>query len=463
VPETAPAAFISYCREDSEFALRLAQDLRAAGADVWIDQLAIPAGRPWDTAIQDALAVAPIMVVILSPHSAGSNNVLNEISFALEQGMTVIPAIYRDCVVPLQIHRANRIDFRADYAHGLASLLASLKVANPNPEVLHDAAAAEAQRKTAWQAREAEARRLQDLADSNRKSHVALPAVPIPAPSSRRGLWIVGAIVLVIVPVSILVLAHVMASPPSSTPAPAVPAASTKADAPKAVPEAVPAAPKPSTGKAASVAPPLPSSHAPSPAIAARAKEAEDLYDRKQYEQALPGLTQACTAGVAADCARLGHMYEVKLGVTQDFATAKDLYTKACNAGNAEGCGRLGFLYYHADGVAEDDKKARELYTKGCNGNYIHACFNLGKLYDDGTGVPVDYGHAAQLYKKACDGGDGNGCGELGYLYVTGLGVPQDWDRAKPLLQKGCSMGSQVGCVQLDNINRAAASKSQNP
>lgn len=30
--------FISYSREDSEFALKLAQDLRAAGAHIWMDQ-----------------------------------------------------------------------------------------------------------------------------------------------------------------------------------------------------------------------------------------------------------------------------------------------------------------------------------------------------------------------------------------------------------------------------------------
>jgi hypothetical protein len=35
----AQVAFFSYCREDSDFALRLAEDLKTAGALVWIDQL----------------------------------------------------------------------------------------------------------------------------------------------------------------------------------------------------------------------------------------------------------------------------------------------------------------------------------------------------------------------------------------------------------------------------------------
>ena len=40
--------FFSYSRADSPFALTLAKDLREAGADIWIDQLDIPAGSHWD-------------------------------------------------------------------------------------------------------------------------------------------------------------------------------------------------------------------------------------------------------------------------------------------------------------------------------------------------------------------------------------------------------------------------------
>ena len=47
--------FISYARTDGEFALRLAQDLRAADVDVWLDQLDIRAGDPWDQAVEQAL------------------------------------------------------------------------------------------------------------------------------------------------------------------------------------------------------------------------------------------------------------------------------------------------------------------------------------------------------------------------------------------------------------------------
>ena len=47
----APTAFFSYSRDDSEFALRLAEDLKAAGAGVWIDQLDIQPGQRWARAM----------------------------------------------------------------------------------------------------------------------------------------------------------------------------------------------------------------------------------------------------------------------------------------------------------------------------------------------------------------------------------------------------------------------------
>src|SRR5215471_4481436 len=86
----APAAFFSYCRDDSDFALRLAEDLKAAGAAVWMDQLDIEPGMRWDRAVEDALNHCPRILVILSPLSVKSDNVRDEISFALRKQKVVI-------------------------------------------------------------------------------------------------------------------------------------------------------------------------------------------------------------------------------------------------------------------------------------------------------------------------------------------------------------------------------------
>ena len=123
-----PLAFFSYSREDSEFALRLAEDLKAAGANVWIDQIDIHPGEEWDSAVEEAVAKAPRMLLILSPASVKSKNVRNEISFALDENKVIIPVLFRDCTVPLQLHRVQHIDFRTKYDNGLKSLLHALRV-----------------------------------------------------------------------------------------------------------------------------------------------------------------------------------------------------------------------------------------------------------------------------------------------------------------------------------------------
>jgi peptidyl-prolyl cis-trans isomerase A (cyclophilin A) len=126
VGQGAPEAFFSYCREDSEFALRLAGDLKTAGASVWLDQLDITPGDRWDRAVENALTNCSRMLVILSPDSVSSTNVMDEVSFALEEQKIVIPVFHRDCTVPFRLRRVQHVDFRQDYARGLQELLKTL-------------------------------------------------------------------------------------------------------------------------------------------------------------------------------------------------------------------------------------------------------------------------------------------------------------------------------------------------
>ena len=49
----ASSAFCSYSRADAAFALRLAEDLKAAGANVWMDQLDIEPGALWDRPVEE--------------------------------------------------------------------------------------------------------------------------------------------------------------------------------------------------------------------------------------------------------------------------------------------------------------------------------------------------------------------------------------------------------------------------
>jgi TIR domain-containing protein/uncharacterized protein DUF1566 len=121
-----PALFFSYSRDDAEFVLRLADDLRAAGVDLWLDQQDIAPGERWDRAVEEALKSSGCLLVVLSPVSAASQNVLDEISYALDHGKRIVPVLYKDCDVPFRLRRLQYIDFRSSYDKSLAQLVKTI-------------------------------------------------------------------------------------------------------------------------------------------------------------------------------------------------------------------------------------------------------------------------------------------------------------------------------------------------
>lgn len=133
VSNLSSLAFFSYSRHDSEFVLKLATHLRAAGAGLWLDQIDIRAGQLWDSAVAEALGRSTLLLVVLSPDSVNSNNVMDEVSFALEKKKTVIPVLYKPCEVPFRLRRTQYADFTVSYEEGLAALLRALEVEPLSP------------------------------------------------------------------------------------------------------------------------------------------------------------------------------------------------------------------------------------------------------------------------------------------------------------------------------------------
>lgn len=76
------SVFISYNRADGRPALALADDLRARGLRVWIDQRSIPVTVPWMEEIEAGLRGAVLMVVVDSPQWRRSENCQAELRIA---------------------------------------------------------------------------------------------------------------------------------------------------------------------------------------------------------------------------------------------------------------------------------------------------------------------------------------------------------------------------------------------
>jgi formylglycine-generating enzyme required for sulfatase activity len=121
-------AFCSYSRHDAAFAMRLARDLKARGASVWLDQLDIDPGQRWDRAVEKALANCSCMILVLSPDSIASDNVMDEVSYMLETQRKVIPVLHSECAIPFRLRRLQHVDFRDQYDQALTATLTALGV-----------------------------------------------------------------------------------------------------------------------------------------------------------------------------------------------------------------------------------------------------------------------------------------------------------------------------------------------
>jgi hypothetical protein len=125
-PSDAQRYFLSYSRADEKFGLRLAQDLRDQGVAIFVDQWDIRPSEHWDRAIERAVGCCRGLVVIISPRSVASDNVMDEVSFALDNGKSVLPVMIEKCVLPLRITRMHLIDATGGYDKALQQCLAEL-------------------------------------------------------------------------------------------------------------------------------------------------------------------------------------------------------------------------------------------------------------------------------------------------------------------------------------------------
>jgi len=118
--------FFSYSRDNTEFVMDLAKELRQAGADVWLDQMDIKPGSRWDKSIENALVKSQTLLVILSKSSVESNNVMDEVSFALEEGKTIVPVLFEECDIPFRLRSLQFADFTKDHTKGIKTLVDAL-------------------------------------------------------------------------------------------------------------------------------------------------------------------------------------------------------------------------------------------------------------------------------------------------------------------------------------------------
>ncbi len=104
----SPDIFISYSREDRDYARKFAQSLANEGFRVWWDD-AIHSGQTFDTVIEQELRAAKAVVVLWSPRSVGSRWVRSEASIADRNGR-LVPVIIEPCERPIMFELTHTVD-----------------------------------------------------------------------------------------------------------------------------------------------------------------------------------------------------------------------------------------------------------------------------------------------------------------------------------------------------------------
>ncbi|MDB5248293.1 MAG: hypothetical protein JWQ40_2687 [Segetibacter sp.] len=341
--------FISYSRKDLEFAKKLATDLRKAGADVWLDKLDIRLAEKWDVEIEKALESCKSLFFIVSKASIASDNVLNEVYFAMEEGKKVYPIIKEEVKLPFRLSRLQYVDLSSDYDDGLKQLLSALDLPGSSlresRDLREDSVTFQSSPGNigAVSNEKEESYHGKPFPDKQLAQHTVKPsqgfqpaenaAVHNPAPSnSKQKKRLIGGGIL-----ALLVIIFVWSSRSSDK-------NNTEEE---------------TTGNIEAV-----DSTPDSAVIAAMYDSAAFYTNEKDGESAFNWYMKIAEAGDAHGMWNVAFCYENGDGVEQNFDSAFEWYSKAADNGDADGMAAVAECYKKGQGVSQDPAKADEWQKK---------------------------------------------------------------------------------------------------
>jgi TPR repeat protein len=124
--------FVSYSREDADFANELVPGLELCGFDAYLDKEDIAPGEPWESRLGRLIRDADTVVFVLSPNSIRSKHCMWEVTETVRLSKRLLPIVRRhvpDDEVPEQLRRLNYIFFTDDrsFTKCLAELVGALR------------------------------------------------------------------------------------------------------------------------------------------------------------------------------------------------------------------------------------------------------------------------------------------------------------------------------------------------
>ncbi|MGH7599146.1 MAG: toll/interleukin-1 receptor domain-containing protein [bacterium] len=124
---TTPKIFISHAWEDKAFVRQLEDELKAAGAEVWVDHSGVRGGDNLPKRISDALEWCDTVLLIWSEAAGQSHWVELEWTNGISLKKTIIPCLLSQVQLPGMLVNRLYVDFR-NVDQGLAELLRALQL-----------------------------------------------------------------------------------------------------------------------------------------------------------------------------------------------------------------------------------------------------------------------------------------------------------------------------------------------
>jgi len=475
--------FISYSRDDLDFADQLFAALGLAGFDPAIDRHGISGGEEWRLRLGGLIREADTVVFVLSPSSAGSDMCAWEVEEAARLGKRILPVVCRplgETTPPPRLASLNYILFHADdkspgagFGTGLVKLAAAL---NTDLDWLREHTRLLA-RATEWEAAKRVENRMLSGADIGAaKAWAARRPKGAPEPTALHLDYIRASEAAegARLDAERQQLAEIAAAQDARAKALAGAEAAQRERA-AALEQA--ALEQKARARAQRIIAWGSAAAALVLAVVAglagiqwrraesQTQQATNILgsatnlvwemveakkiDAKNFDHVTQVFERGAEFGDTDSMFGLGLLYNIGQGVAQDSAKAREWFEKAAAKDSARAMITLGLLYYDGQGMAQDYAKAREWFEKAAARDLAEAMVNLGLLYYNGQGVAQDSAKAREWLEKAAAKDLAEAMTNLGVLYRDGQGVAQDSAKAREWFEKAAAKDSARAMITL--------------
>ena len=408
--------FISYSRDDLEFADQLDAALNACGFECLIDRHGISGGEDWKRRLGNLIRESDTVVFLLSPTSARSEICDWEVEEAARLGKRIIPVVCRSlegASPPPQLRERNYIFFHADpkaapgagFGTGLANLIAAL---NTDFDWLREHTRY-LQRATEWDRGGRPANRLlsgDDIAEA--KAWAARRPKNAPEPTALH-------------------LDFIRASEEE---------AEARSSAQRKQLEAVAAA------------------------QAERGMALKKAEDAQRKRATMARIRNIALVAVSIFAVLAGWLYrnaeqqrtvaEEQRALAEEQRIVAEEQKEHANQILADATDIFAQVQSQMD--TETKKRVVAVFQRGADHGDVPSMRNLGISYFNGYGVTQDYAKAREWYEKAADKGDASAMGNLGLIYAHGQGVTQDYTKAREWYEKAADKGDAEAKANLEKL-----------